>query len=438
MRQPLPGGLRRALSARMLVVFIVGDMLGAGIYVLLGQVSGVVGGAIWLPFLVALLLAVLTAGSYAELVTRYPHAAGSAYYAKLAFGSPFVTFMVGFAVVASGISSAATLSLAFAGDYLAEIVSLPAVPIALGFIALLAAINLRGVTESVRFNVVLTALEVLGLGIIIAIGVSGLVDGSADLSRNLDFDSHGDGTAMALMAGVALAFYALIGFEDSVHLAEETIDPARAYPRALLGGLVIAGAIYMAVTVAVSAVVPTEELAGSTAPLVEVVRSSPVDLPPGLFSVVALIAVSNGALINMLMASRLVYGLAREGSVSARLAQLLPGRRTPAPAILLTTAAAMCLIATGDLGELADTTVVLILLVFTAVNMSALVLRRSAVQAPGFRFPAVVPGMGILVSLALVARSDADVLLRAGVLLGLGAAAWMAGRVASRAGGHAQ
>ena len=145
-------GLRRAIGPRLLTVFVVGDVLGAGIYALVGEVAGEVGGAIWSAFLAALVLAVFTAFAYAELVTKYPQAAGAALYADKAFRTPFLTFMVAFAVMSSGIASASTLARAFAGDYLSEFVDLPLVLAAIGFILVVAAVNLRGIAESVKLK----------------------------------------------------------------------------------------------------------------------------------------------------------------------------------------------------------------------------------------------------------------------------------------------
>ena len=152
--------LARVIGPGMLLVFIVGDVLGAGIYALVGVVAGETGGAIWTAFLFATILAILTAFSYAELVTKYPHAGGAAFYINTAFKRPFFTFIVAFTVMCSGIASAATLSRAFAGDYLAEFVELPVVLVAIGFLLIVALINFRGISESVKLNMVLTTIEV--------------------------------------------------------------------------------------------------------------------------------------------------------------------------------------------------------------------------------------------------------------------------------------
>jgi basic amino acid/polyamine antiporter, APA family len=428
--------LRRVISTRMLLVFVVGDVLGAGIYALVGEVGAEVGGAIWTAFTAALVLAVLTAFAYAELVTKYPQAAGSALYVDRAYKVPFLTFMVGFAVMCSGIASASTLSRAFAGDYLDQFVDLPLVLAAIGFILVVAAINLRGIAESVKTNVALTCVEVVGLLLIVAVGVAALGDGDADFGRNFEF-KEGESVVLAIIGGASLAFYALIGFEDSVNVAEETRDPARAFPTALFAGLAIAGVIYLLVTLTASMVVPTGALSDSSGPLLEVVERGPLDIPLKLFAFIALLAVANGALINMIMASRLVYGMARRDIIPPAFASVLRNRRTPHVAIALTTLIAVVLISTGDISELADTTVLLLLTVFAIVNVSVLVLRRDEVEGPHFRAPSILPILGAAVSLVLIydkLADDATVGVRAGLLLGLGVVLWLVNRLILRRG----
>jgi basic amino acid/polyamine antiporter, APA family len=419
----------------MLLLFVLGDVLGAGIYALVGEVGAEVGGAIWTAFTAALILAVLTAFAYAELVTKYPQAAGSALYVDRAYKVPFLTFIVGFAVMCSGIASASTLARAFAGDYFEQFIDLPLVLVAVGFIFVVAAVNLRGIAESVRINVALTLVEVLGLLLIVAIGVAALGEGGdAEFSRNFEF-KEGESVFLAIVGGTSLAFYALIGFEDSVNVAEETRDPVRSYPRALFGGLAIAGVIYLLVTMTASMVVPTGALSESSGPLLEVVERGPLDIPLKLFAFIALLAVANGALINMIMASRLVYGMSRRNIVPAVFGRVLSERRTPHVAIAFTTLIAVVLISTGDIGELADTTVLLLLCVFAIVNVTVLVLRRDEVEGEHFRAPAIAPILGALVSLLLIydtLSDDAEVGLRAGLLLLLGAALWLVNRLALR------
>lgn len=328
--------LRRAVGTGALFLFILGDVLGAGVYVLVGEVAGAAGGAVWLPLLVALLLALLTAGSYAELATKYPRAGGSSHYARRAFG-PFMGFLVGFCMLAAGIVSVGALALGFAGDYLAEFVSLPVPAVVVFFLAALALLNIRGIKESMGVNAVATVVEVGGLLLVIALGFLVIARGDADLSRLTQLGTAGHGPAGAVLAASVLAFYSYVGFETSVNIAEEARDPSRSYPRALFGALLTAGLVYVGVGVAASAILPTPRLAASSGPLLEVVRAAGI-VPPVLFSVVALVAVANGALLTGIMSSRLAYGMARDGLLPSVLGRVLPGRRTPWVAVLVTTA----------------------------------------------------------------------------------------------------
>ena len=444
-RQP---ALKRSIGRTVLLLFVVGDILGAGIYALTGTVAAEVGGAIWLPFLVAFVLAALTATAYAELVARYPRAAGAALYANRAFRKPFLTFLVAFAVMMSGITSASAAARAFGGDYLAELLpfGVPTVVAAWVFLGLITLVNVLGVSESVRVNVVLTLIEATGLLIIIGIGVVALVRGEGDPGRALEL--HTEGAAWTgVLGGAALAFYALLGFEDSVNLAEEAKHPRRDFPRALFGGLAIAGVIYLAVAFTASMLVETDVLVGSTGPLLEVVKVAGLVFPAWLFALIALLAVMNTALINMMMASRLVYGMARERIIPALFGRVHARRRTPVVAIAFTVALALTLTATGDLGDLADTTVLLLLLVFAVVNVAVLVLRRrpdTGDDVPervegdaerSFRAPTWAPVVGAVVSLVLASPltgREGSVYLRAGVLLAIGVVLYVVNRLVAR------
>jgi APA family basic amino acid/polyamine antiporter len=424
------GGLKKAIGRNMLLFFVVGDVLGAGIYALVGEVGGRVGGAIWAAFAMALLLAVFTAFAYAELVTKYPRAAGAALYVNKAFRRPFLTFLVAFGVMCSGITSAATLSTAFGGDYLKEFVSLPTTLAALIFICLVALINFRGISESVKVNVTLTVIELGGLLLICAIAAAALLNGDGDAGRALEF-KEGESVPIAILAGAALAFYALIGFEDSVNVAEETENPGRDYPRALFGGLLVAGVIYLAVTVLASIAVPTDRLAESSGPLLEVAKVGPLSIDTQIFALIALFAVANGALINMIMASRLVYGMSREGIVPRFFGGVHKGTRTPLAAIVFTTALCMVLIAIGTLESLADTTVTLLLWVFILVNVSVLVLRRDRVPHEHFVAPSFLPVVGAVICAVLLTQQPARTFPFAGGLMLLGVVLYFVSRQAA-------
>jgi basic amino acid/polyamine antiporter, APA family len=424
------GPLRRGISRRVLLVFIVGDILGGGIYALVGEVGGEVGGAIWTAFLLALALAAFTAAAYAELATKYPRAGGAAYYVNRAFGLRLLTFLVTFAVMASGISSASTLARAFGGDYLSAFVALPTLLVALVFIVLVALVNYRGIVESVRLNVAFTAIEVLGLLLIVVIGVVALVSGDGEPGRALEF-KPGLSVPALILAGAALSFYALIGFEDSVNVAEEVKEPWRAYPFALFGGLAVAGVLYLLVTFTASMVVPTERLAGSSSPLLEVIQVGPLSgVPDRLFSAIALFALANGALINMIMASRILYGRARERILPGAFGRVGERRHTPWFAIVFTTVLAMIAIATGDTESLASATVTLLLFAFILVNVAVLVLRRDRVEHDHFTVPRALPVLGAVVSIALLTQQAGEDFLRAGAFLVIGVLLWLVNRLA--------
>ena len=425
--------LAREVSTLLLFVFILGDVLGAGVYVLVGEVAGASGGAVWVPLVLALLMAMLTAGSYAELATRFRRAGGASHYATLAFGS-FAGFLVGFCMLAAGIVSVAALSLGFAGDYLGALVELPVPLVAVAFLVLLAALNARGIKESLRANVAATAIEVGGLLLVVVLGLVVITRGDADLSRLTGLGTPEAGPAAAVLAGSVLAFYSFVGFETSVNLAEEVKDARRSYPRALFGALAVAGVVYLAVGLVASAVVPTKDLAASSGPLLEVVEASG-GVPTWLFSAIALVAVANGALLTGIMSSRLTYGMSRDGLLPSVFSRVLPVRRTPWVAIVTTTALSLLLALTGTVETLAATLVLMLLVVFIAVNAAVLVLRRRESHADHFRVWTVVPVLGIASCVLLMTQVDGGVRLRGGALLAVGAVLAAAAALRARSTG---
>ena len=418
--------LTPTLTRKMLLLFIVGDILGGGIYARTGEVAGEIGGAIWTGFALAGVIAAFTAASYAELVSKYPQAAGAALYVHKAFKAPLLTFMVAFAVMCSGVSSAAALATAFGGDYLSEFVELPTVLVALAVIAVVSAINFRGIKESANFNLGCTLIELGGLFLVVLIGAAFLFDGGGDPARALEFKDDAN-PALLMIAGASIAFYALIGFEDAVNVAEETKDATRSFPRTLFMGLGIAGAVYLMVTVIAGMAVPADTLAESDGPLLEVVTQGPLSVNSQVFSAIALFAIVNGCLLNLVMASRLMYGMANEGVVPEILGKVHSARRTPWVAILFTASIAAVLAILGDLPTLADTTVLLLLIVFVGVHVALLVLRRTPVDHKHFRAPAALPWLGAATCAGLAVQQvveDPELVLWAGGLLLFGLILW--------------
>jgi APA family basic amino acid/polyamine antiporter len=397
--------LNRVITRPMLTFFILGDILGAGIYALTGQVAGDVGGAIWASFLVSFLLALVTAFAYLELVTKYPRAAGAALYVHRAFHIAILSFMVTVAVMASGVTSASFAATRVGGRYWTGVFGTenpPTVLIGVLVILLVAAVNYRGVGESIKINIAITLIELSGLLFIILIGAWVLIQGEGNPGQAFEFKDSGFGALTGITAGAATAFYAFIGFEDSVNMAEEVRDPIRTFPPALLTGIVAASIIYLLVGFTAAMTVPLDVLTESSGPLLEIVERG-LDWDAGtLFSVIAMIAVSNTMLINMLMASRLLYGMANQGVLPAPFAWVSP-RKTPWFGIAFTTALSILLIlTTDDLSGLSDTTVLLLTSVFFLVNVCVLVLRRDPVGHSHFVAPSIMPVIGGLVALVFL------------------------------------
>jgi len=435
---PAQPELKRAIGPKLLLFFVIGDILGTGIYALTGNVAGKIGGALWLPFLLAFVVAFLTAFSYLELVGKYPRAAGAALYTNRAFGIQFLTFMVAFAVMSSGITSAASAALAFGKTYLQAVlreffsdsVAVPATLVAILFIAGLAAVNFRGVSESVKANVVLTCIELSGLLIIIGIGIWAVVQGDGDPSRLTQIDpAPGQGALLAITSATALAFFAMVGFEDSVNMAEECREPVRIFPRAMLLGMGVAAAIYVLVAITSSLLIPADELAKSgSGALLKVVTVGAPGFPLWLFSLIGLFAVINSALINMLMASRLLYGMSNEKIIPKFFGVVHPARRTPWTSIVFTSGIAVVLVSFVDIAQLGGTTSLLLLIVFTIVNIAVLVLRKEKADHEHFRAPTVVPVLGAVTCAFLASplsgRPWADYKI-ALYLLGAGVVLWL-------------
>jgi amino acid transporter len=428
----LEPSLHQVMGPGLLLLFIVGDILGTGIYALTGQVAKQVGGVVWLPFLVAFVVALITAFSYLELVTKYPRAAGAALYTHKAFGIHFVTFLVAFAVMCSGITSASTASRAFAANFSSGfglgLEGFGITLIGLAFMALVAIVNFRGVGESLN-NVVLTCIELTGLLIIIVIGFWAIGAGQGDVSRVLTFEPAGDrGVFWCVIAATTLAFFAMVGFEDSVNMVEESKDPSKIFPKVLLTGLLVTGLIYILVSISAITLVPAAELGEGEAPLLKVVSAGAPGFPLGIFGLITMFAVANSALINMLMASRLVYGMSREGVLPPILGRVHRNRRTPYVAIAFTSLLAFGLVTfVGAVPALGGTTALLLLGVFTIVNVAVLVLRKDKVDHEHFRSPTILPVLGAISCAFLVGpwtgRAPVQYAI-AGVLLAIGVVLW--------------
>lgn len=412
MQQP---ALARQLGLGVLVIYGIGDILGAGIYALVGKVADQAGADTPLAFLVSACIALLTGVSYAELAARIPHSAGACAYTGKAFRHPFVPFAVGVLVLMSGVTSAATAALSFHG-YLGEFLQLPAIVAATILIAALAALNFIGIKHSAGTNNVLTAIELSGLLIVIVVGFRYAVSihppAAMAAALKPDFDNA------AILAGVTLAFYAFVGFEDLVNLSEEARDPVRDVPRALIIAIAVSTTVYLLVVAVVLWTMTPAEAAASDRPLLEVIRRAGHAISTPAFALVAIVAISNTALANSIMASRLLYGMARQRLLPAALTTLHQGRRTPWLTILITAAMTLLLVSTGGVTILAQTTGAILMLVFLFVHLSViLVRRRDGVAANVFVAPGFVPYLGAFICAALLTQFPAPVYGRIGIIL---------------------
>jgi APA family basic amino acid/polyamine antiporter len=309
------------------------------------------------------------------------------------------------------------------------------------FMAMLATINLRGVGESVKLNVALTIIEITGLLMVILVGLWAFT-GSADVdfSRVVAFETAANKNAFhAVTTATSLAFFAMVGFEDSVNMAEECQDPTRIFPKILLLGLGITGLIYILVSISAITLVSPEDLGEGETPLLKVVQAGAPNFPLEIFGFITMFAVANSALINMLMASRLVYGMSREHVLPPVLGKVHPTRRSPYVAIAFTTLLAFGLITfVGEVPALGGTTALLLLCVFTVVNIAVLVLRRDRVGHEHFRTPTFLPVLGALTCAFLVGPwtgRDTVQYTIAGVLIGVGVVLWLVTVLINRATG---
>jgi amino acid transporter len=412
--------LRRSLGFWALAFYGIGDILGAGIYALVGKVAGVAGAASWAAFAVALAVAGLTALTYAELGGRFPRSAGESFFSQQAFGRPGLALVVGWVVVCSGILSLATVSVAFGGYMSGLVPGLPPAVTVVGILLLLAVINFRGMRESSTTNIVATIVELTGLLIVIVVGALFLFEEpQAGIGQTIATGSEVSWNGIA--RGAALGFFAFIGFEDMVNVAEEVKDPERNMPRAILTALCVTGFVYLLVVVVATSVITPAALAESEAPLLAVVQRSTNAVPDRLFALIALFAVANTGLLNFIMGSRLIYGMSRQGLLPSALGKVHPKRRTPHLAILTVLVVALALALSGTLTYLAGTTSLLLLLVFFTVNLSLLAIkRRDRSPIRTFCAPIVIPIAGALTCLGLMPFVPRGSLLTAGIILVLG------------------
>src|SRR5687768_8639517 len=396
--------LARTMGLFSLIVYGVGDMVGAGIYVTIGKAAAAMGNAVWLAFVASMVAALLTGLSYASIASRYPRAAGAAYVTHRAFHFPLLSYVVGLATTASGLTSMAAGANGFAENLSNIVGGVPAWAVILAFLGGLGLLNFWGIRQSMWANLLCTAVEVGGLVFIIAVGARywGTVD-------YLEAPAPGGGTAapgaLLVLNGAVLTFFSFIGFEDMLNVSEEVKDPVRTVPRALIGALAIATVLYVSMSITAVSVVDYRELGDPKlgAPLAQITRKTSPWLSPWVFTTITLFAVANTALINYIMGSRLLYGMARHGLLPAALGRVHPTRRTPHVAVLTLLVVVVALALSGGVTQLASATSLLLLSCFVVVNVALIALKRRPDEPPGgFEVPSIVPALGAMVCAALI------------------------------------
>ena len=397
--------LRRRVGVGLLTTYGIGVMVGAGIYVLVGAVAGTAGDLAWLAFVLAGLVALPSALSFAELSSRVPQAGGAAAYMRAAFGSAALAGLVGLAMVAAGTISAAAVLRGGVG-YLTGIFAIDPTLAIIGLGVVLTAIAIWGVVESLGFAAILTAVEVTGLVLVITAGLLAAPVPVPVLEQSDPLPGVAP-AIMGILAATALAFFAFIGFEDMVNLAEETRDPERNVPRAIIMALALVSVLYAAVAFSATRAVPAQVLAASDRPLALVWQAwtggSVVFL-----SAIAVAAALNGVLAQIVMAARVLFGLGREGGLFGVFHHASDRLGTPVLGSILVGGAVIASAVLLPVATLAEISASVLLAVFVLVNIALLRMNSRDPEAPAFAVPRAVPWFGLVASIAALGASMAD------------------------------
>lgn len=417
-----PPGLRQSLALWQLVVSGVGIVIGAGIYVLVGQAAADAGGLLWLSFIIAGLLAAFTGLSYAELAGLFPSAGAEYEFARRAFNE-FVGFMAGWMMVGALIVAAAAVSVGFA-QYVRWFVDIPIEAAAIGLLVVLTGIVIAGLERSIWVSVVLVALQIGGLVLVVAAGAPHIGDASL-------LDGAG---ATGVMSAAALVFFAFIGFDEVVTLSEETRDPSRTVPRALLLSLGISTLLYVLVGVAAVSAVGAEALGASDQPLGLVMEQRFGARAGDVVALIALASTTNTTLLVLTAATRVIFSMARGGALPPMFAALTPRSSAPWLGAVAAGVVAVPFALSGSIELIAEVTNFAIYVLFVGVNLAVIRLRRTSPAASRpFRAPfaigtlPVTAVLGVLTSVLLLFYIDPAAWMLGAIMIALGVGAWLIG-----------
>jgi len=391
--------LKRTLSLTDCIFFGVGSILGAGIYTIIGKVAGLAGNLTWLAFMIASFTAFLTAFSYAELSAAYPKAGGEYEYTKNSLGKK-MGITLGLVIALNGIISGATVAVGF-GGYLTELIGTELLVGSFLIIALIFIVNVSGVRQSSTINIIFTIIEISGLVLVIIAAFPSI--GKANL---LEMEDSGQGS---ILMAAALGFFAFIGFEEIVKLAEETNNPKKVIPKALFFSCAIVALVYFTIAVSVVSALPLEELASSQSPLSDVAKQGLGASVAFVIAIIALFSTSNTILSNMLGSSRVLYQISKETKLLKPLSKISEKNQTPIFALILILVVMAAFAMIGKIEIIAMIANIFIFITFFFVNLSVVLLRRSAPETERpFKIPLninnipVISILGLLMTLILL------------------------------------
>jgi len=391
--------LKREIGLFEATLYGVGVILGAGIYALIGAGAGIAGNALWLAFVIAALISAFTALSYAELASMFPKAAAEYVYTRKAFGKPSLSFVISWLMIATTIVAASTVSLGF-GGYISNMFGF-GTPLAwaAALIVVLTIVNWFGIKLSARFNIVASSAETLGLILVVIAGAWLIMSGQPHALNVFEMPA---GTGFGgVMAAAALVFFAYIGFEEVVNISEETKNPRKVIPKALLLALLISTILYILVSFSAVAAIGWEALASSPAPLADALKSIWGAAGGQLLSILALFATANTVLITMITSSRIIYGMGRQRSLP-RACATVGKRRTPVVAVFAVGLLALATLSLGGIKTIALLTDLGIFIVYLFVNLSLIWMRYTMPRARRpFRSPLNIGRFPLLAGLGV-------------------------------------
>ena len=412
--------LKRHMGLFQLTMYGVGLILGAGIYVLIGEATGFAGNSVWISFILGAIVAVFAGLSYAELTALFPRAAAEYVFVKKAFKNNFIAFIIGWLTAITSMIVAATVALGF-GGYFSQFIDIPIVVTAVILLGVLSFVNFIGIRESAWANTIFAIVTIGGLGLIIVLGFT------FEPTESIDYFEAPNGMTGIILAFV-LIFFAFIGFEDMANVAEEVRKPKKTIPRAIMLSILITGVIYVLVSLAAVRVVNWAELGESAAPLAEIAQTS-IGVGGGItLSLIALFATASTVLITLVAGARILYGMARDNSLPSILGIIHSKTKTPWIAVIVILVTAVGFSFIGDIVIVANIVVFAVVITFAMINLAVILLRyvepdlERPFRVPGNigKFP-ILPLFGLLTTIYMSIQFELEIILVGLGIMGVGA-----------------